>query len=106
LTRSGLSVLLGHQEAILSGSLRKLGDDARVFYPLAAHREIRYEAALRDCCQHCKNQEAVILELKIFIDGRWRNTGPSTEDGVILLSDTPLWPIVNGDQFTNWDDLD
>ncbi len=106
MTRSGLSVLLGQQEAILSGFLRKLGDDARVFYLLAARREVRYEAALRDCFQHCKNQEAVILKLKIFIDGRWRNTGPSTKDGVILLSDTPLWPIVDGDQFTDRDDLD
>jgi hypothetical protein len=106
LTRSGLSVLLGHQEAILLGSLCNLGNDARVFYPLPTRREIRYEAALHNCCQHCKNREAVILELKIFIDGRWRNTGPSTEDGVILLSDTPLWPIVDGDQFTDWDNLD
>ncbi len=87
------------------GFLRKLGDDARVFYLLAARREIRYEAALCDCFQPCKNREAVILELKIFIDGRWWNTGPSTEDGVILLSDTPPWPIVDGDQFNDWDDL-
>jgi len=90
----GLNDLLVKQQVILSDLLGKLGDDARVYYILATCPEVRYEAALRDCFQHCKNCEVLILEITFFDEGRRKIAGPvKAADGTILLSSPPLWDI-------------
>jgi hypothetical protein len=96
--RRGLNDLLKNQKAILSDLLDKLGGDSRV-YLLAARPEVKYEAALHDCFQHCKNRHEVILEFKFFDEGCWRITGPAkAKNGEILLSSPPLWHIAYWDE--------
>jgi len=96
---------LKHQELTLKRLLDELGGTTKVHYLLAEYPAVVHEATLFDCFEHCASQYTLLVRVRLLVDGRWRVTGPATEDQFIDVLPTK-WNFHSEEPGSNWQDLD